>query len=68
MTETMIKIKLKLKDPRQVSIGHKRDQLTVKINLSLEQNTQNRKFPKTVLTKEIPGQVSSSETEKEVIA
>ena len=34
ISATQIDIKLKFKDPKQVSIGHERDLLTVEINLS----------------------------------
>ena len=59
VTSTQIRIKLQFKNPLDVSTGHKRDKMTVHVNLKDYQNAQEIVLPETILISEIPGQMAS---------
>ena len=66
MSATTIEILLSYKNPRKVSIGYKRDVLSVEVHLTEYENKQKLKLPRKILLEEMPGQMSS-QTELEIL-
>ena len=59
MSATTIEISLNYLNPRKVSIGHKRDELTVEVHLTEYENKQKIELPRKILMEEVPGQMAS---------